>query len=461
MFGWGKKEKTAVKEPDQKEKKGEKTIQIEKDTKAFKVKVTSRQPCQVLLHVQVPVTDVNKANETAFLDIQSKAKVSGFRPGKAPLEVIKKNYVGTAWEQAVNALLRESVVKALEQEKIDPITTPIIEKIDCDLNKPLHFDMKVECAPDIRLKEYKKISLKKKTKTISEEDVNKKFDELRESHAKLIVSKDDIVANHHFIVVDYEGSIDGAPLKMGKAENQLIDMSASQSIPELTEGLRGAKTGETKEIPVTFPKDHPNKELSGKTVSFRVTVSSVKEKELPQADDEFAKDVGCENMADLKDKIRNNLQIEFDRSVKQDMQNQVISDLLEKNTFDVPVSLVNERREFLNHQLKHYLMQHGATEESWKESEEKMSDKNKPEAERQVRLSYILSKIADEEKLVVEDMELDEMIRESVESAESGRRDEMKKMLNERREHLRAQMKEEKIFNLLLDNAKTTEVKEG
>jgi trigger factor len=216
--------------------------------------------------------------------------------------------------------------------------------------------------------------------------------------------------------------------------------------------------GETREISVSFPADHFNKDLAGKAAQFKATVTAVKEKQLPAKDDEFAKDIGCENLEDLKGRIRRNLETEFARNVRRETEKQISDALLEANVFDVPPSLVTERAKDLTKHLKEYLVRQGASEEEWKANEEKMTERNKAEAERQVRLSYLLTWVRDAEKIEASDPEVDEAIEKAAEASEAARRDQMRKWMKSRRDSIRAQLVEEKIFTFLIENAKVTEV---
>jgi trigger factor len=454
MFGWGKKKKEEG--PAQAVAEKEKPLPAraaEPEPSDLEVKVAERQACAVTLSVKVPASRVRRAVEEAFRDIQGRAKLPGFRPGKAPLELIKKNFTGSAWEQAVNALLRESAYRALEKEKLEAVAPPAVDKVKAEMDKPLQFEMNVECAPEVRLGTYKGLPVKKASPEVTPAEIEKRVEEIREVNAKLAEVPEAAVTDKHFAVVDYVGLLDGQPIEGGKAENQLIEMSAPQTISGFTEGLVGARAGETRQVPVKFPDDHPNKALAGKTVAFQITVTAVKEKRLPAPDDELAKDVGCQSLADLQDRIRKSLEREKERAARQEMEKQVIDRLLEAHAFDVPPTLVEDRTRHLTEQAKQYLLRLGASEEDWKANEEKIAAKNRAEAERQVRLSYLLSEIAEKEKLEVSDPEVEGLIRKTVDSVEPARKAEMQKWMEGRRDTLRAQLKEEKIFTFLIENA--------
>lgn len=457
MFGWMKKDKTPGKAPAG----GAAVLEKDREAPELKIKVLERTACRAVLSVVVPAQEVRRATEASFLEVQKQAKLPGFRPGKAPLDIVKKNFGSAASERALDRLLRESVFHALEKENVRVVATPSVDKIEFEDGKPLKFELKAECAPEVVLKDYKGLPLRRLSSAVAGEDVAKRLEGLRESHARLVPSQDEAVSEKHFVVVSYEGTLDGKPLEGGKAEEQIVEMAAPQAIDGFTEGLKGAKAGETRDIPVKFPADHPDKSLAGKSVSFRVTVSAVKEKKVPALDDDLAKDVGVSDLAEMKERIRKSLESERLRAQREDLEKQVIEGLLERHPFEVPPSLVQERTDLLTQRAKAFLSQQGAREEDWKANEARFRERNKTEAERQVRLSYVFSAIADAEKIEPSDQDVSDNIRKTVEGSSPDKADGLRKWLEGRRDGLRAQLKEEKIFQFLIDKATITEAQGG
>jgi trigger factor len=210
---------------------------------------------------------------------------------------------------------------------------------------------------------------------VTDADVEKRLHELQENHAKLVLSKDTVLEKKHFAVVDYESFLDGQPLKNGKASNQLIELGATQNVEGFSEGLLGAKDGDVREIPVAFPAEHPQKDLAGKTVTFKTTVTAIKEKVLPALDDEFAKDEGAKDLAEIKERFRKELEESARRTERDDLEKQVVEGLLQRNPFEVPASQVEERAKQLTEHLKKYLLERGAAVTDWAANEEKMREK--------------------------------------------------------------------------------------
>jgi trigger factor len=297
----------------------------------------------------------------------------------------------------------------------------------------------------------------KKISPVTDADVEARLTELRESNAKLAPATEDAVSDKHFAAVDYEATLDGKPVEGGKAQDQLVEIAAPQSLAGFNDALKGMKVGETKDAVITFPAEHPNKALAGKGVNFHITVKELKEKRLPAADDEFAKDVGVESFAMLKEKIQKNLEAQRTREQREDLERQAIEALLERHPFEVPASLVESRAKDLTERLKSMLMSQGASPADWSVNEPKMLERNRPEAEKQVRLSYLLVEIANKEKIEASEADVDKAVEKAVNDVAEGKREEMRKWFAERRENLRAQLKEEKLFDFLIQNGQVTE----
>ncbi|MBL8023325.1 MAG: trigger factor [Elusimicrobia bacterium] len=465
MFGWKKKEKptdsaTQVAVDEKKavtELPRSDVSEPELVNGVLKVKVKERAGCSIVMDVGVPRERVAQEIENAYRRVQAKAKFPGFRPGKAPMELVKKNFEGSAWEDAVDHLLRETIYEALMQEKILGVGAPVVDKLKGGPGESLNFELKIECMPELKVNNYKNISLTKKVHPVTDADVEKRLKELQDSHAKLILSKDTVVEKKHFVVVDYESFLEGKPVQNGAATNQLIEMGATQNVEGFTEGLLGAKDGDVKEIPVRFPEEHPQKTLAGKTVTFKATVTALKEKEVPAIDDELAKDAGAKDLAEIKERFRSELQEGRRRAEREDLEKQIIESVLQRHVFAVPPTQVEERAKQLTEHLKKYLMERGAAVTDWEANEEKMREKNRPEAERQVRLSYILGNILETENIRVPEADVDAHIQKIIEGARPDQRTDVETWMKSRRDSIQSQMREERLFDFLISNATVTE----
>ncbi len=393
-------------------------------TSDIKVKVISENGCLHTLAVELPASKVKEKIEEAFKNVQNQAKLPGFRPGKAPIEMVKENFRAAAYERAQELLMREGVTEALKSKKISPVQPPVVSEAKFVPEKPFQFQFQVESSPQIKAVNYKGLKLNRKSAALSDDELQKAIANLAEMNARLVESKDTELKSTHFAVVNYEGFIEDKPIAGAKAENFLMDMSAPQTIAGLAEGLAGAKIGEERNVPVKFPEDSPAKELAGKQAVFKVKITAIKEKNIPAVDDEFAKDLGIESLDVLRTRVRENLEREKKYASDLDLEKQIIEKLLEDHPSPVPPSLVERQTQHLIERQSHRLMSQGVP----KPEIDKVVEKAKPEiqkqAEKDVRLAYILNAVADEE---------------SIEAAEKENR-------------------EAKIFTWLIENAKVKDI---
>lgn len=421
-----------------------------------KVDVIDTKPTSVTLSIEIPQSEVASTTEKIFKDIQRVAQVPGFRQGKAPLDLVKKNYSSAAREKVIESLIQQTAYPSLKSKGIEPIDSPRIEDLSFDFEKPFSYKLRAEKHPEFKVKDYKDIKIKKEVQEITDEKVKENIEVLRERNARLEESKSGVVTDKDFVLVDYDASLNGEPLSDMKAKNQLIDLSAPQALAGFKEGLVGAKKGDEKEITVKFPEDYPNKKLAGKDVVFKVKVQDVKQKVLPPLDDELAKDVGLENVAALEAKVKETLQAEEKRRQDREVEKQVMDHLVAANVFPVPESLVEDQLNHLLERMAEYYHRQGLPSSAWEKNLPQWREKYKEEAERNVRLSYILNAIGKDEKIEVTDEDLAKE-QDEVKKANAGKEADVEKYFTEHTNDIKSRMREEKIYKFLLDNAKIKE----
>jgi trigger factor len=427
-------------------------------TSDVKVKTLSEKGCVHTFSVELANSKVKEKIEEAFKNVQSQAKLPGFRPGKAPIEMVKEAFQGSAYERAQDLLLREGVNEALKEKKMTPLQPPAIITLDFDPNKAFKFEFEVEAAPVIKPTGYKGLKLTRKTEAVPEADVDRAVNEMAEMNARLIESKaDKVIATHH-AVIDYEGFLEGKPIEGAKSENFLLDLSAPQTVSGLAEGLIGAGLNEKREIKVTFPADSPAKELAGKEAVFHVTVKAIKEKAVPKVDEEFAKDIGVESIAKLKEQIRQNLESEKKRASQADVERQAVNLLLEANPFDAPPSQLARQADELKQRQTNRLLQQGIGQADIAKFLEQNQAEIQKQAEKDVRLAYILNAIAAAENINVTDDETNAKFAQILERSEQKNRAKLEKVIKEKYiDQIRAEIREEKLFKWLIEQAKVKE----
>ncbi|HAM38530.1 MAG TPA: trigger factor [Elusimicrobia bacterium] len=411
---------------------------------SFKIDVLDKKGCTTEIKVEIPPEKVKEETESVFVDIQKNASINGFRKGHAPMDFVKREYEKTALDKAIRNLMSDSVEKIIKEKEFHPIVSPIIEPLDYQEGKPLSFKMKVEQSPEFEVKDYKKIKVTKKVKKITNKEIDDVVKNLQDRQATLEDAGDVVIEPHHFLVADYEGTIDGK--KMDKpAMDQIIDLS-HKSLPEgFASGLVGLKAGDSKTIDTKF---------EDKKATFNIKVKSIKKKIVKEIDDEFAKDMGHENINQLREKIKEELVKAEEEKTRQEMENQIVESLLKSNNFDIPESLVEDEINRSIEKTKQYLVSNRSfNEEEFKKSIPAMRDKYKVEAEKTVRVSFILSRIAKDENVDVTLEEINKKIEEM-----SGGDKKVSENYGKYHDYISLQIKERKLFDLLLNNAKIKEV---
>lgn len=422
----------------------------------FKSTVVDKQLCSITMDVEVSPEEAGKEVDNAFNSIRQQARLDGFRQGKAPIDIVKEKFAEEAKSRAVENIIRGTVLDALEKEKFQPIDFPVVEEFDYEVGQAVKYRFTAECHPVIEVKDYKGIPVKKEIFKITDASLTQSLDALRERNAKLVPSKDGIVTEKSFVAVDYEAFDNGTALPDVTAKNHMLDLGSENTVKGFKEALKGAKIGDEKDAQIEYPADYPNKTLAGKTITFKTKVLEIKEKELPELNDDFAKDMGTENLEDLKNKVKEAIEAEEKRRQDMDVEKQVVEYLVEKNVFEVPKSLIAHQKESLVERMKEYMQKQGAPKEYIDKQAELGDAKFNEEAEKNVRLSYILNTIYTNEKLEVTEQDLEEE-KKKMKEANPGRDEAVEKYFSDHKANISISLKETKLFKFLFDNAKIKE----
>lgn len=407
-----------------------------------KSKKIKEEGCVVTLSIEIPAQEVVDQTQTALVRLQNRARIPGFRAGKAPLDVVKQHFTGHAREEALDALIRKHVPEVLEEMKLRVVETPSVEDVKWKDGEPLVLQVRVEVAPVPTAKDYVKIAVNRKPAAADAKALEKRIEDLRESHARLEAAKDETVGDQHFAVIDYQATQNGKPMSNAKGAGELVDMSAEQSVEGLTAGLKGMKRGESKTIKVN---------LGGKDADLNVTLTEIKTKVLPAADAEFAKDLGFETLDELKAKLKEVLDRETKSESEADVVRQIEESLVKTNKFPLPPSMVERQLEGMMERMKRQL--HGASGLSDKVLAD-LRDKMLPRAEDEVRLAFVLNAIAEKEKIEATDAELKDELEAGLKDAET---EEKKKQLREvyerRKDQIAHMIRERKTMAFLKEKA--------
>ena len=377
----------------------------------MKINIEDQKDAQKLINVEVEAQRVDAALEDIYNGIQKTANIPGYRPGKAPRDMVKTHYNKAANEEVLNRLIWDCYREAITEKNINPVGYPVIVDVDFNEGKPLNFSVKVETRPAFKLKVYKGIKVKEKLYEASDEDVDNALKQMQESMAEYKNIKARPIAKGDYIVCDYECFSEGK--QVDKKDKLWLYISDKLQPKELLALLLGAELGTTKETEVSYPKDYEYKELAGQSRLYKVTPKEIKEKILPEINDELAKSTGHFNdMSELKADLKKNILSQKKLESARDVENQIYKILLESHAFDVPASLVENQALRLVQETKQRLAQQGYKKEDLDTQDDKLKESVKGRALDNVRLFFIMQSIAQQEKIEVVESDIDKRVAE-------------------------------------------------
>lgn len=424
----------------------------------LKIKVTSPKPCIKELKIEVPPQEVTTELEMIFEDIKKVAQVPGFRPGKAPLDIIRLHYTAAAHQKLLDRLIPSAYQQAISAEKITPLELPQIKEVNFKPDQPLSFTAMVSIRPQVKLKNYNGIKLKKKDNSLKEEELTQALAFLQERNAQYHAVENRGVAMDDYIICDLEYSIAGQQIE--KKENIWIYLKENAYMTGFVPQVIGAGLNETRKFSLTIPGNFPHKEQAGKAADFTVTIKEIKIKKSPELTDEFAKDFGKNTLEELKASIKEGLLKEKEMEAKLDVEHQLIDALVKANNFDVPETLVEKQAKSLLEQRVQRLLYQGYKQEDVDKQKEILRQQADTDALRQVKSFFIMEKISELESISVTAEEIDKRIEVIARSYQKPAA-EVKKYFNDKEmlHELEWELKEGKVKEFLLSSASITEEK--
>ena len=365
------------------------------------------------INIEIPVEQVTGELESLYREVGTKAKIKGFRPGKVPRNILERYFKDYVKTEAVQKLIQESYPTVLSEKNLHPVSPPVIDPGELESGKPFQYSATVEVKPEIKIGSYIGLKIEGQKESPKEEEVEERLKGLQNLHAQLrtIPEPRPIQSGDH-VIFDYEARMDKTPLEEGKAVNFTVEVGSGRFIPALEEKMIGLKLEEEKEIEVPFPEDYGYKKWAGKTISFLVKIKEIKEKILPPLDDEFAKDLGdYSSLEDLKSKLKEEIGKEKESALERQLKDQIIEQLIQANSFEVPESLIAEQTKALISDTTMRLAAQGIALKNLNIPEEKLQEDYREVAQKQVRTYLILENIAVQERITVTDEEADERLR--------------------------------------------------
>lgn len=420
-------------------------------------KAKSVEACSTQFEIEVPKESVDKAFEEVYGEISKVATIPGFRAGKAPKELVKKHYSKNASEEALKRIIPDAYASALKEHGIIPIGTPEISDLVFEEGKAMSFKAKVDTRPKFNLKNYKGIAVTRKKVSIEPSDIDKTLENVREMHAKYESPGERPLQMGDYAVSDVDCLVDGKPIHR-KRENLWLFLDKDTIALGLSDGMVGMKKGDQKDIEVTLSGDYPNKDLAGKKAIYHVKVKDIKVRQLPEINDALAKELGKDSLETLKKDIAVGLEEQAKRNGEIEAENKVLAKLIDDNDFAVPGGFVKRQLDYMVENAKRHLMEKGFRKEDLDKKDEEFRGKFGIDAVRRVRLLFILDAVARAEKIDVEDKDVGEAYKAI--ASQTGKTEEEVKTHYEGEElvdDLKEQLREGKVIEFLVKNAKVTE----
>ncbi len=371
------------------------------------------------LEISVSPEKLEEGLMKSYLKNVKKFNIPGFRKGKAPRKIIERHY-GEAifYEDAINIVCPDAYDEAVKEHNLEPVDRPDIDILEIESGKGLVFKAEVTVKPEVVLGQYKGIEAEKKEYNVTDEDVDKEINAMREKNARLVEVTDRPVNNGDITIIDFKGFVDDNQFEGGTSENHNLEIGSGQFIPGFEEQLIGAELGKEIDVNVQFPEEYHSKELAGKPALFKVTVKEIKEKQLVELDDEFAKDVSeFDTLEELKADIRKKREEESKRIEKQQYEDEVVNKVVENATVDIPEVMIDAQVNIMLRDFDYQLRYQGLNLETYLKymnmDIEKLKESYKDVAKNRVKSQLVLEKVAEAEGVAATDEDLDAEIEKT------------------------------------------------
>jgi trigger factor len=382
------------------------------------VNVENLAPCKKLMRVEIEAQKVDETFDSVTKEFQREAALPGFRPGKAPREMVLRKYSKDIEAEVKRKLISDSYKKAVEEQKFDVLGYPDIEEIQFNRGQPLQFAATVETAPEFELPEYKGVPVKREARSVTDEDVERALDALRQPRASFQTVQRPVQTGD-ITVVNYTGTCEGKPITeiaptaqgLTERKNFWIDVPSNSFIPGFSEQLVGASAGEKRTITVDFPADFVTPQLAGKRGSYEVEVVEVKEKALPALDDAFAKLYGAESLEKLRAGVRRDLDNELAFKQNKSIRSQLVRSLLDRVNFELPETSVAQETRNVVYDIVQENAKRGVSRETIEEQKEQIYSAATHGAKERVKVAFLLQKIAEKEDIKVSQEEIAQRVQ--------------------------------------------------
>ncbi len=422
----------------------------------IRIEAEDLSPVKKKLNITVPVNAVKEEFSSAYRSLRSTAAVAGFRKGNVPVNILKARFGDKIREDVTSKLIEMSYPHALHEKKLAPVESPQIDitRTKLDEANEFFYSVTVEVTPDVEIDDYRGMDLRREAVEVTEKDVEEGLKRLQESRAEY-KEVERQAKESDLITAGLEGSINGEVIKGSKVDDYPFMIGDKTLLPGLDEALKGVSKGETREAKITFPGSYSDQSLAGKEGVFTLKVKAVKEKVIPPLDDEFAKDLECDNLEALKNRLREDLKKVKEDNEKERVKNSILDKLIEKHPFEVPEALVTRYHGIILNQVAENIKQGSISPEDRGLSSEELKAKYRNAAIRHVKEDVVLDSIAAKEKLEISQEEFDDAIKHLAEARKVPFQSLMNRITQEgATEVIKDGLKHEKVFDIIIEAAK-------
>ena len=369
-------------------------------------------PCRRELTIEIPAGEASGEFTKALSQFQKRSKIKGFRPGKAPRDLVKSMYLTDIKDAVVNSLAPDVINRTLRSAGVIPVAAPVITDMDFDEGGPMRLTARFEVWPEFELPEYKKIKIKSKVNPVTDADVDKALEDLRERATQFTPIEDRGIKKDDFVMIEIKGR-DSATKKMLPTEKLYVMADHPENETNLNQALIGMRPDEEKEFSVDYPEDHDNKRLAGKNILYHIQVLSIKEKKLPELNDDFAREIGkFDTLEELKKQIRRELKEAGEKSGERELVEQTIQKIADQIDMELPEIILEQETLVQLRRMLSARQRTGVT----REEAEQLQQEARRQAESRIKSNLILNRIADQEKLEVSEEEIDRELQSLAEA---------------------------------------------
>jgi trigger factor len=421
------------------------------------VEIVEINSCKRSLTVELPSEVLDQEVDGIAREYARNAKIPGFRPGKIPMNIIKQRYGNDLLKEATQRIIERCWKDAVRERDIHPLAPPAIQDVDNKPGNPLKFTLSFEVLPELEVKDYKGVSVNLSPMGVKDETVKQALEDLREQHAQFIPIDGGEAVDGHYLTLTVDGEFEGTRKPMHEDDVTVI-IGHPQTHAEFSDNLRGAKSGETRTFEVSYPEDYQRKPFAGKKVRYSVLIKDIKEKQLAELNDEFAKDLGSESVEALEAKVRNELVTQDRQNAEKKAREALLDSIMQRQTIEIPECLVQDELEAHAHRIANNLAYQGIDVNKASIDWKKVFEEERPRAEKAVRRSMLLNAIARQENIEVTEQELEfelQKLAERIKKSSAAVRAQLEK--DEQIEGLKQQLRQNKTLDFIYRNANISE----